>query len=245
MSRVRAALNHKLTQFILLLLLAFLVFQFGIPWLSSVVTGTAAPVPAHLMWTIYMPLVVFVLLLFISADERWWSEFKRPLRTLIVEQEPSSLVRTRRILLVAIPLLAGLMVYLVIRPDVSAPPELRSIHPAPPGSVTVDGQQIDLRTAVNPFRGANGALDPSAVAEGGGIYGRNCVVCHGDSLEGNGLFAASFRPASGGLHRSGHHRAITRVVFVLAHRYRRTRLTYRGQRLEFRYAGLGGDAERR
>ena len=53
MSRVRAALSHKLTQFILLLLLAFLIFRFGIPLLSSVITGTAAPVPAHLMWTIY------------------------------------------------------------------------------------------------------------------------------------------------------------------------------------------------
>ena len=194
MSRVRAALNHKLTQFTLLLLLAFLIFQFGIPWLSSAITGTAAPVPAHLMWTIYMPLVVFVLLLFISADERWWSEFKRPLHNLIVKQEPPGLVWTRRILLVAIPLLAGLAVYLLIRPDVSAPPELRSIHPAPPGSVTVDGQQIDLRTAVNPFRDASGAPDPAGLVEGKGVYGRNCVVCHGDSLEGNGLFAASFRP---------------------------------------------------
>jgi len=194
MSRVRAALNHKLTQFILLLLLAFLIFRFGIPWMSSVLTGTAAPVPAHLMWTIYMPLVLLVLLLFISANEEWWSEFKRPLHNLIVKQEPSSLVRTRRILLVAFPLLAGLAVYLVIRPDVSAPPELRSIHPAPPGSITVDGQQIDLRTVVNPFRDANGTPDPAGLVEGKGVYGRNCVVCHGDSLEGDGLFAVSFRP---------------------------------------------------
>ena len=194
MSRVRAALNHKLTQFTLLLLLAFLIFRFGIPWLSAVITGTAAPVPAHLMWTIYMPLVLFVLLLFISADERWWSEFKRPLLRVIVEQEPTGLVWLRRTLLFAIPLLAGLAAYLVVRPDVSAPPELRSVHPAPPGSVTVDGQQFDLRTVVNPFRDANGAPDSLGLLEGKGIYGRNCVVCHGDSLEGNGLFAASFRP---------------------------------------------------
>ena len=227
MSRVRAVLNHKLGQFILLLLLAFflfligipwlswvvlalllfifgklgqfiillllafLLFQFGIPWLSSEITGTAAPVPAHLLWTIYMPLVVLVLLLFISANEQSWSEFRRPLRDLLVEQKPTSLVWLRRGLLVVIPLIAGLAAYLVIRPDVSAPPELRSIHPAPPSSVTVGGETIDLRSAVNPFRGADGA---DAMAEGQAVYGQNCVICHGDSLEGDGLFAASFRP---------------------------------------------------
>ena len=191
---MRRVLNHKLGQFILLLLLALLLFQFGIPWLSSVITGTAAPVPAHLLWTIYMPLVVLVLLLFISASEQSWSEFRQPLHDLIVEQEPPSLVWLRRGLLVAIPLTAGLAAYLLIRPDVSAPPELRSIHPAPPSSVTVGGETIDLRTAVNPYRGPDGTPDSSALAEGMAVYGQNCVICHGDSLAGDGLFAPSFRP---------------------------------------------------
>lgn len=191
---MRRVLNHKLGQFILLLMLAFLLFQFGIPGLSSIITGTAAPVPAHLLWTIYMPLVLLVLLLFISANEQSWSEFKQPLLDLIVEQEPTGLVRLRRALLVAVPLLAGLVAYLLIRPNVSAPPELRSIHPAPPSSVTVGSETIDLRSAVNPYRAADGVPEPGALAEGRAVYGQNCVICHGDSLAGDGLFATSFRP---------------------------------------------------
>ncbi len=191
---MRRVLNHKLGQFVILLLLALLLFQFGIPWLSSAITGTAAPIPAHLLWTIYMPLVILALLLFISANEQWWSEFKQPLLNLIVEQTPSGLVRLRRVLLVAVPLIAGGVAYLLIRPDVSAPPELRSIHPAPPSRVTVGGETIDLRTAVNPYRGADGAPEAGALAEGRAVYGQNGVVCHGDSLEGDGLFATSFRP---------------------------------------------------
>lgn len=194
MSRVRSVVGHKLGQFVLLLILAFLVFRFGVPWLSQLVTGTAAPVPAHLLWTIYMPTVLLVLLLFVSADEQSWEEFKQPLRQLILEQERSGVVRARRWLAVAFPVLAGVFVYLQVRTEVSAPAELRSVHPAPPSQITFDGQSIDLRTAVNPFRLPTGEPEPLALAEGKTIYGQRCIVCHGDNLAGSGLFADRLRP---------------------------------------------------
>ncbi len=83
----RTILGHKLTQYIVVLVIAYLFFEFGIPALSLAVTGQPAPVPDHLLWTIYMPTVALVMLLFVSADEVAWREFKAPLRTLLVERE--------------------------------------------------------------------------------------------------------------------------------------------------------------
>jgi len=187
-------LKHKLTQFILVLALAYLFFRFGIPALSLALTGTAAPVPAHLLWAIYMPIVALVMLLFVSAHEESWREFRAPLRTLLVEREQLPIVMLRSVILIALPLLAGLVAYFQVRPDVTPPAELRSIHPAPPDSITVDGQTVDLLAVINPFRDATGNPDPAALVAGKQIYGQRCVFCHGDALNGDGLFADALRP---------------------------------------------------
>jgi len=189
-----STLKHKLTQFILVLVIGYLFFQFGLPALSLALTGTAAPVPTHLLWAIYMPILTLVMLLFISADEASWREFKAPLRTLLVERERRQVVVLRTVILVALPLLVGVVTYFLVQPSVSPPAELRSIHPAPPTSIIFDGKPIELQTAVNPFRDASGNADPAALAEGKAIYGQHCVFCHGDALNGDGLFADALRP---------------------------------------------------
>ena len=132
MSIARRVVGHKLGQFALVLLGAYLFFRVGVPWLSGALTGQPAPVPAHLLWTIYMPIVLLVMILFVSADEESWREFQRPLQQLILEQDRAAVIWTRRVFSVGLPLLAGLFAYLQVRPEVSAPPELRSVHPAPP-----------------------------------------------------------------------------------------------------------------
>ena len=187
-------LNHKFTQFILVLILAFLFFRFGIPLLSETLTGTAAPVPAHLLWTIYMPTVTLVLLLFVSANEAAWNEFKAPLAILVIEREEPGIVWLRRVVLIAIPLLAGFFTYLQTRPEVSAPAELRSIHPADPGTITVGGQQFVLQGLRNPLRHEDGTVATTDLQAGHDIYITHCVFCHGDMLDGNGMFADGLRP---------------------------------------------------
>ncbi|HKZ82494.1 MAG TPA: cytochrome c [Anaerolineae bacterium] len=187
-------LKHKLTQFILVLVVGYLFFQFGIPALSRALTGVAAPVPSHLLWTIFMPILGLVMLLYVSANEASWREFTAPLQTLLIERERRQVVALRRAILVALPLLVGLAVFLSLQSGVSPPAELRSVHPAPPASITFDGKMIDLQTAINPFRDASGEPDPAALTEGKAIYGQQCVFCHGDALNGDGLFADSLRP---------------------------------------------------
>lgn len=194
MESVRSALNHKLTQFILLLILAFLFFQFGIPFISQVLTGTPAPVGTHLLCTIYMPIVALVLLLFVSASEAGWQEFREPLHTLAVEEENRRIVTLRRVLLVALPVLAGIIAYLLIRPGVTSPAELRSIHPADPGAINVGGEQFVLQGLRSPLRGEDGSVSQADLDAGRAIYVQNCIFCHGDALSGKGMFANGLRP---------------------------------------------------
>jgi mono/diheme cytochrome c family protein len=191
---MRSLLNHKLVQFFLALVLAIIFFQFGIPLISRLVIGRAAPVPSHLLWAIYMPLVILGLFLYVSANENAWEEFKAPFNTLILEREKRSVIAVRTLLLILLPLLAGWIAYLQVRPSVSPPAELRSIHPAPPGAITIDGVSVDLRTGTNPFREANGSPNAEALAAGKAIFGQYCVQCHGDALDGKGLFAPALKP---------------------------------------------------
>jgi hypothetical protein len=107
------------------------------------------------------------------------------------------------------------------KPKFEEPIELRIVHPAPPQSITVRDitgheQNFNLQTAQNPFRvdDQGGYLpvgeeskyfegnpfDPKApkfmqyVREGGAIFFQNCHFCHGDNLEGRGMFAFAFNP---------------------------------------------------
>jgi mono/diheme cytochrome c family protein len=190
-----AILKHKLTQFILVLLLAYLLFQFGIPRLSLVFTDTSAPVPAHLLWTIYMPAVIFAMLLFVSANEAAWNEFKTPLINLIVNRRSLGVILLRFVILVMLPLLAGIITFFQIQSEVTAPAELRSIHPADPGVITVGGgEQFVLQGLRNPLRDQDGNVSAVDLQAGHDIYIQNCVFCHGDALAGNGIFADGLRP---------------------------------------------------
>jgi len=74
-----------------------------------------------------------------------------------------------------------------------APPELRAVHPAPPGSIQFRGKEINISGVENPLRKDTAALKKN-VAAGGEIYIKNCVYCHGDNLDGKGHFAYGFNP---------------------------------------------------
>jgi hypothetical protein len=171
------------------------------------------PIPASLLYT-YMGLITIVLFLLVSSDEESWTDFKRPiLKTLGGETPAYRGVRT--ITYVALPLLIGFGTYDNIRPKFDEPIELRTVHPAPPASVKVHGKNFTLQTAENPFRVDESGeysnnvqekhlddnpFDPNAskymqyVREGGAIFFQNCHFCHGDNLDGRGMFAFAFNP---------------------------------------------------
>ena len=100
-------------------------------------------------------------------------------------------------LIVLVPALLGLNAYLKTKVPIQPPFFARTIHPAPPASIEVHGNTIDLVRGHNPLR----ALEQSNpeqfkvhLANGRATYYKNCVYCHGDNLRATGMFAHGLDP---------------------------------------------------
>lgn len=105
--------------------------------------------------------------------------------------------KVRNAVLTVMPILVGAYLYSQMVASVEAPVELRSIHPAPPSSVKLFGKRYNLQTLVNPLRKYE-KDDPEKfrelVREGARVYIENCHICHGDKLDGQGLYAVRLNP---------------------------------------------------
>jgi hypothetical protein len=223
-------------QFLLFLLTLFVIFLAvnfflkratgkGVPMLAQAVLSWLAtysffkfviypPIPVSLLYT-YMGLVTIVIFLLVSATETSWTEFKRPIMSMLFGATPTYRgIRTATY--VGLPILTLLGTYNFMAPKFEEPIELRTVHPAPPQAIKVAGQNFVLQTSQNPYRvddkgdylpvgeeqkyfGTN-PFDPNApqfmkyVREGGAIFFQNCHFCHGDNLNGQGMFSFAFNP---------------------------------------------------
>ncbi|UCD12427.1 MAG: c-type cytochrome [Nitrospinaceae bacterium] len=63
--------------------------------------------------------------------------------------------------------------------------------PDMPESVYLFGRTIDLSQLKSPLEPGNKNQD---IKEGGALYAKNCVFCHGDLLDGKGVFGKSYFP---------------------------------------------------
>jgi mono/diheme cytochrome c family protein len=186
---VRSLLRHPFWQSVLVLVAGWLLVRWGIPYLPPLLGVRSAPVPASVVLQ-YMVTILFGVILYVSSNEQRWREFRAPIRAVMVEPDKRVL---RLALLIALPLLVGFLAFDRVRPSVSAPPTLRSIHPAPPSQITFRGEPIVLTGLENPLR-ARGT--PAEHYETGkAIYYRNCMPCHGDALDGRGHYAPGLSPA--------------------------------------------------
>jgi mono/diheme cytochrome c family protein len=197
MSRVRALLGHPFWQAIVALLLAYLLFAFGIAYLPPLFGMKSAPVP-HTVLLQYMAIVAIGVLIHVSSDETRWRRFREPIHTALVDPSKRWV---RASLLVALPLLFGFAVYAQTRPRVDAPVQLRSIHPAPPSQITVKGKTFNLAGLENPLRSRGDLAEH--LRTGKRVYYQNCVPCHGDRLDGQGHFAHGFSPAPANFEDNG------------------------------------------
>ncbi len=193
-----------LVQGVLAWLTAFSIFKFVI----------TPPIPSSLFY-VYIGLTTLVISLWISANEASWEETKRPVINTLLGVTP--IYRYVRVVaFVLIPIGMGWGTYNSIIPKFGEPVELRTVHPAPPQAIKIQGRDFVLQTSRNPYRvSATGdyldvgkekeffsgnPFDPKAegylknVREGGEVFFRNCHFCHGDNLDGRGMFAFAFRP---------------------------------------------------
>ena len=177
--------NHPFWQAVGLLVLAYLIVVFGIPLLPG-----SAVVPKSVVLQ-YMATVFVGLLIWVSDDEARWTRFKEPLHAVLIEPR---LKLVRNGLLGAVTLVVGCFTYGQVKASVAAPPNLRSIHPAPPSDITFRGKTMTLAGLENPLRAATGAELARHLADGRRVYYQNCVACHGDHLDGQGHYADGFNP---------------------------------------------------
>lgn len=161
------------------------------------------PIPWTLLIT-YMMLWTIGTFLYISQDPETFAEFRKPIVKTIVGDYKIA----RIVVFIAMPILVGFATYKSLEPSFAEPVELRTVHPAPPATTKVHGKSYTLEGLQNPFRtdeqdnykdsfpflDADKQEYMKAVTEGGTIFFENCHYCHGDQLNGIGMFSHVFNP---------------------------------------------------
>jgi mono/diheme cytochrome c family protein len=188
MSRMRERLGHPFWNAVIVLIGAYVLFRFGLRYLPPLLGVPSAPVPQSVLLQ-YMAIAAVGVLLHVSSDEERWRRFREPLHATLVDRD---LRWVRNGLLVALPLAFAWVAYAQARPRVDAPIQLRSIHPAPPGQITVRGKSMTLAGLENPLRSRGNMAEH--LATGKRIYYQNCLACHGDRVDGQGHYAHGFSP---------------------------------------------------
>jgi DMSO reductase family type II enzyme heme b subunit len=70
-----------------------------------------------------------------------------------------------------------------------------------PAKININNQEIQLRNLTNPLRQDSKKLKFN-IRNGGITYFKNCFLCHGDLLNGQGLFGRNFFPSPGDFHKA-------------------------------------------
>jgi len=152
--------------------------------------GVKPPLPSSVI-SLYTALIVAAALLYITASRRITADFWAPIRETIVNPRRRVLLG---IFLIGIPAVVAWRAHAAFLPDLGAPAVFRVIHPAPPNSIVVHGETIDLKRGVNPLRKLDAPKRAEHVAAGRAVYYQNCYFCHGDELKADGHYAESLNP---------------------------------------------------
>jgi hypothetical protein len=155
--------------------------------------GFAVPIPFSVV-TIYMFITTLALAAYVSSSAARRAEFVAPLLALVNEPRLRPLLGA---VLVLLPVLAAANAFVGSRETLEAPAFGRTVHPAPPDTITVHDKTIDLAKGRNPLRELE-TKQPERyrehVANGRQTYYRNCHFCHGDALAGDGMYAHGLNP---------------------------------------------------
>lgn len=182
--QLRRYADHPFWQAIAILTLSYIVIVWGIPLMPG-----SAPVPKSVVLQ-FMATILVGVLIYVSDNEQRWSRFQEPIHAVLVEP---GLKLVRGAVLAGVTLAVGCITLSRVRTTVTAPPNLRSIHQAPPADITFRGGTLSLTGLDNPLR-QHPDSTPAYLAEGKRIYYQNCLPCHGDHLDGQGDYAAAFNP---------------------------------------------------
>jgi hypothetical protein len=155
--------------------------------------GFTAPIPSSVV-SLYMGIITFAILAYMTSSQERREEVARPLVRLMTEKRYAVLLA---VTVVALPALAAANVYMQMNVPLQPPYFARTVHPASPSEITVHDKKINLDAGENPFlelERSNREEFRKRVENGKRVYYRNCVFCHGDTLDGNGMFAHGLDP---------------------------------------------------
>jgi hypothetical protein len=171
------------------------------------------PLPSSLLYQ-YIAVITVATFVWVSATEPSWNECKHTVLSLLGGTTRGYRV-ARALCFIALPTVFGLAIHNHLVPRFEDPIELRTVDPAPPASILVDGERFALQEERNPFRvDAIGQysdtvqqqyldVDPwnsdaipymRYVREGGVLYFQECHFCHGAALDGLGVFSYAIIP---------------------------------------------------
>lgn len=155
-------------------------FELGIAPLTRFLTGTAAPIPSSLA-LMYEAMTALAILVYFSFREDRWRLFLQPLHNFFLDPRPSrNKHRAQLALMVALPLFVGWQVFLRSVAVLEPPADPPGIH------FDLPSEYISLR---NPY-----PWTEENIREGGILFTKYCAMCHGDALDGNGIFARALQP---------------------------------------------------
>lgn len=173
-------------KFVAIALAAYLIFS-APGFLAGI------PIPGSLV-SLYMFFVIVTLLLAMTATDDGADRLFGPFKKILLDGKSLPLVF---VLLLILPSLFAYKTYTTLKADLHAPAELRVIHPTPPRRLAAFGKKYNLSTLENPYRKIESDLKKfrPLVKEGGVVYFKNCVGCHGALLDGRGHLAGGLSPA--------------------------------------------------
>jgi mono/diheme cytochrome c family protein len=164
--------------------------------------GVVTPIPAAAI-QMYLAITGLALAAYATSSRERTRAVVDPVLAFVTERR-----YTVPLMVVAalIPAAVAWSVYRGLQQPIEPPFFARTIHPAPPGEISVHEEKIDLLRGENPLR----ALEESEaegfaahVANGRRVYYENCFYCHGDGLGGDGMFAYGLNPVPANFLDSG------------------------------------------
>jgi mono/diheme cytochrome c family protein len=148
-------------------------------------TVISPPLP-HSLILMYMTLATIGTLIYTTLFYNLSENFIIPFLRFLAGSSPGAGTRYGRwFVLALVPMSVWWWSFSRSGEALEAPLESRVIHPSPPG---------EFMGLYNPFRVEDKAAYAKYVLEGKTVFYRNCIFCHGDMLDGHGIFADRLNP---------------------------------------------------
>lgn len=164
--------------------------------------GFRVPVPQSVV-NLYMGIVLLALVAYVSSDRERLRQVTGPTTAFLTEKRFTPYLAA---VVLLVPAAVAGNIWLERTAPVEPPAFGRTVHPAPPDQIVVHEATLDLRTLDNPYRRLEDT-DPDEfrrrVAHGREVYYSNCFFCHGDLLEGKGIYAHALNPIPTNFQDSG------------------------------------------